>query len=113
MSEIGAKIKKLRMERKWSQEFLAHKIGVGQQYISKYEAGRMVPSSKTVDKLAEAFEVSTDFLISKEKIDLSSVNLRDKKFRELLNELNDLNEEDLLTVKNVIEALVFRRKFKK
>lgn len=113
MSNIGLKIKELRLQRGWSQETLAKKIGIGQQYISKYESGKLSPSLKTIGKLAAAFGVSVDFLRSKEKVDLSDLNIKDKSLRELLNEVNDLNEEDLLTVRNVIEALVYRNKNKK
>ena len=84
--------------------------GIGQQYISKYESGKLSPSFKTLEKIADIFGVSVDFLRTKEKIDLSDLNIKDQKLRDLLNELNDLNEEDLLTIKNVIEAIIFRNK---
>lgn len=112
MSDLAEKIKKLRQERGWSQDYLAEKVGIGQQYISKYESGKLSPSFKTLEKLADTFGVSVDFLRTRERIDLSSLNIKDKKLLDLLNELNDLNEEDLLTVKNVIEAIVFRNKNK-
>jgi transcriptional regulator with XRE-family HTH domain len=112
VSDFAEKIKMLRQERGWSQESLAEKIGIGQQYISKYESGKLYPSFKTIEKLAGTFGVSVDFLRTREKVDLSSLNIKDKKLLDLLNELNNLNEEDLLTVKNVIEALVFRNKNK-
>lgn len=112
MSNIGQKIKELRLQRGWSQEKLAEKIGIGQQYISKYESGKLSPSFKTLSKIADVLGVSVDFLRTKEKVDLSNVNVQDKNLRELLNEVNDLNEEDLFTIKNVIEALVYRNKNK-
>jgi transcriptional regulator with XRE-family HTH domain len=112
VSDLAEKIKKLRQERGWSQEYLADKVGIGQQYISKYESGKLSPSFKTLAKLADTFGVSVDFLRTREKIDLSGLNIKDKKLLDLLNELNDLNEEDLLTVKNVIEAIVFRNRNK-
>lgn len=110
MSDIGRRIKELRLERHWSQEYLAEKAGIGQQYISKYESGKMIPTLKTLEKLAGVFGVSADFLQAREKIDLAALNIKDEKLLELLDELDSLNEEDLLTVKNVIEALVYRRK---
>jgi transcriptional regulator with XRE-family HTH domain len=108
VSDLAEKLKKLRQERGWSQEYLAQMVGIGQQYISKYESGKQSPSFKTLEKLADTFGVSVDFLRTKEKIDLSGLNIKDKKLLDLLNELDALNEEDLLTIKNVIEAIVYR-----
>ena len=103
----------LRQERGWSQEHLAQIVGIGQQYISKYESGKLSPSFKTLEKLADTFGVSVDFLRTKEKFDFSGLNVKDKKLFDLLNELNELNEEDLLTIRNVIEAIIFRNRNRK
>lgn len=107
---LGERIKSLREERGWTQEELAKKISIGQQYISKYESGKAFPSFKTLEKLADAFGVSVDFLRMKEKINFEGLHVSDPRFIELLNELDGLSEEDLLTIKNVIEAIVFRSK---
>lgn len=113
-NNIGQKIKELRLKRGWSQEYLANKIGIGQQYISKYESGKMYPSLKTLLKLADVFEVSIEFSETKEAMNLTDKKIKDKGLTDfLLNEINNLNEEDSFTIKNVIEALIYRKKHKK
>ena len=44
----------LRGLRNWSQKELAAAAGLDTSSVSRYESGRMVPPSKTVDRLAEA-----------------------------------------------------------
>ena len=50
MADLGEKIKKLRFERKWSQDKLAERVGVGRQYISRYENGRILPNAEKSPK---------------------------------------------------------------
>lgn len=57
MSEIGSKIKELRISRKISQRKLAALAGISNTYLSDIEVGRTNPSLKTMEKLAEALEI--------------------------------------------------------
>lgn len=55
-------IKALREERGLSQASLARKLGVGQSAVAQWENGRSRPSSATMEKIAECFGVSLDYL---------------------------------------------------
>lgn len=59
---IGDRLKKLRGNR--SQQEIADKIGISRARLSHYETGRSEPDSDTLKKLAEFYQVTTDFLIS-------------------------------------------------
>jgi DNA-binding XRE family transcriptional regulator len=50
-------------ERGWSQTELADRIGVDPSQISRYEQGRITPSADVIVRFAEAFNVSTDYLL--------------------------------------------------
>ena len=41
--QIADKIVQLRKEKGWSQEYLAEKLGVSRQSISKWESGAAMP----------------------------------------------------------------------
>lgn len=56
MSEIGAKIKDIRLERKISQRKLAELAGISNTYLSDIEVGRTNPSLNTLGKIANALE---------------------------------------------------------
>jgi transcriptional regulator with XRE-family HTH domain len=53
----------LRKEHSWSQGELAERVGGDPAQISRYENGRITPSADAVVKLAEVFDVSTDYLL--------------------------------------------------
>lgn len=57
MSEIGANIRKVRMEKNVSQRKLAQQAGISNTYLSDIEVGRTNPSLKTLLKLAEALSI--------------------------------------------------------
>ena len=58
MESVGERIKRLRKERKWTQEILGSKLGVKKAAVQKYESNRVVNlKQETIAKLAEIFEV--------------------------------------------------------
>ena len=57
------KLKELRESIKISQSDLAKKINISQSNYSKYEKEIIEPNIETLIKLANFFQVSTDFLL--------------------------------------------------
>lgn len=53
----------LRKERSWSQADLANKTGISLVMVGKYERGDAIPSIEVAKKIADAFEVSLDYLV--------------------------------------------------
>lgn len=60
---IGKKIKELRLSRKMTQEELGKIIGVTTSMIGMYETGARNPSYAVLKKIAEYFNVTTDYLL--------------------------------------------------
>lgn len=58
-----AVLKQLRKKNKLNQTELAKGIGVSASAIGMYEQGRREPDHETLLKLANFFQVSTDFLL--------------------------------------------------
>lgn len=58
----------LRKEKGLSQYSLADKLGCSRGLISNYEQGRREPDFNTLLKLADYFNVSTDYLLGKSNI---------------------------------------------
>jgi len=59
----GKIIAHLRENKNWSQTDLADKSGVSRVMIGKYERGEAIPSIEVAKKIADAFEVSLDYLV--------------------------------------------------
>lgn len=56
-------LKSLRESKKISQAALAEKLSIDQTAVSKYERNIQLPEVRTLIKIAELFEISTDELI--------------------------------------------------
>ncbi|VAW18180.1 hypothetical protein MNBD_BACTEROID01-2856 [hydrothermal vent metagenome] len=60
---IGLKITELRKQKGWSQTELAKKIDVSRVIIGRYERNEAAPSIDVAKRMADAFEVSLDYLV--------------------------------------------------
>ena len=61
---IGNAIRKLREERRWTQEQLGKRIGRCQSAIAAYEIGRICPSVKTAKLMSIEFDVPLEFILA-------------------------------------------------
>ncbi len=109
-ADFPAKLKELRKKRGWSQGQLAQKIGADLQRISKYERGVIWPTMELTVKMAEAFDVSVDFLIRDDKA-AAVAKIENQKLLNKLEAINDLPEDDQETVISFLDAFIKRRKF--
>jgi len=55
-----------RKKKKITQKQLAEQIEVHFNMIGRYENGVVLPSVETLNKMADALEVTTDFLLGRE-----------------------------------------------
>ena len=65
---FSEKLKNLRKTHKITQEELAKIINVERSSIGKYESANTIPSNDTLIKIAEYFNVSTDYLLGKTNV---------------------------------------------
>jgi transcriptional regulator with XRE-family HTH domain len=63
---LAEKIIKLRKQSAWSQEELAEKMNISRQSVSKWESANSIPDLNRIIKLADIFDVTTDFLLKDE-----------------------------------------------
>ena len=61
------KIKELRERKEMSQAELAKMLNLSPSTIGMYEQGRRQPNHETLEKLADFFHVSTDYLLGREE----------------------------------------------
>jgi transcriptional regulator with XRE-family HTH domain len=59
--EIGARVRKLRQERRWSQERLAALLGISQNYLSVLERGRCSFTAEQLLTILKHFNVPIDY----------------------------------------------------
>ena len=88
---LNERIRKLRLERNLSQVDLAKKLNVTKQSVSNWENDNIQPSIEMLVKLAEAFSVSTDYLLGRD----------DRRYLEITG----LSDEEISHIQVVVEDL--------
>lgn len=83
--KFNENIRNLRRERDYSQEYLAEKLNVTRQTISKWENGAAMPDLKKLTEIADFFSVSMDTLLGIE------IENDDKKKESSSNNSNENN----------------------
>ena len=63
---LGNKIREIRLAKKISQVELAKILDVTKQSVSNWENENIQPSIEMLSKIADVFNVSTDFLLSRD-----------------------------------------------
>ena len=57
------KIKKMRLERGFTQRYIAYKTGVSQQAVVKWESGETMPAYSRLKTLAKIYDCTVDELL--------------------------------------------------
>lgn len=102
---LSVRIKELRKERKWSQKELGEKVDVSESFISKVESGKKQPSREVTTKIAEVFNVTTDFLLGRREEEKLNEML-DVKFRAMKERLANLPESQREMIMKQAENLM-------
>lgn len=66
MTDIGKKIKELRIEKNLTQKQLSEKLKIAQSSISEWEKGKYEPTATAIKQISIFFNVTSDFLLGLE-----------------------------------------------
>ena len=102
------RLAQLRKERGLSQKQLAEAIGVHYTQLRRYEAGTSQPTLEVLRTLAKTLNVSADTLI----FDASERPIAEP-FREHLQALSRLSEEEQKVAREVLDALLLKHDAKR
>jgi transcriptional regulator with XRE-family HTH domain len=97
-----------REAKGWNQSELADKSGVSRVMIGKYERGEAVPSIDAAKKIADALDVTLDFLVGE------GTNAKlDKKTVKRLHDIELLEEPKRNTLFDLIDTYIRDAKIRK
>ncbi|CEP66138.1 Cro/C1-type helix-turn-helix domain [Moorella glycerini] len=65
MKSLGERLAALRKEKALTQAEMARRLNMGQSTIAMYERNKRSPDAETLQKLADFFKVSVDFLLGR------------------------------------------------
>lgn len=105
--ELGDNMMLLRKRKGLSQADLGKMIGTSGDVIGRYERGDISPSIDVVEKIADALEVSIDYLIGKTKMVL------DKQTLERLEDMDKLPDDKKNYLYNLIDMCLRDFKIRK
>src|SRR4030042_1947655 len=70
MADFASRLRELRAQRKLRQKDLAAKLGVAQTTVANYEQGSRFPGEATLERIADFFDVSMDYLLGRAELSI-------------------------------------------
>ncbi|EJR36957.1 helix-turn-helix domain-containing protein [Bacillus cereus] len=111
---LGKKIAELRKNQKLSQYDLAERLGFSRGKLANYEQGQREPDYDTLKKIADYFEVSTDYLLDREIIKTNPDNpLADPKLGLWFKDIKDASPDKQEELKQFWEYIKQKEKDRK
>ena len=107
---FAERLKTLRKQHSFSQTELGKRVGIHYTHVGRYEAGRAKPTAETLQKLAAALGVTTDYLIEGATNDSAAGRLADKELLSLFQQVEELNNEDKHVVKRLLQSFLTMNK---
>ena len=103
---IGNRIADLRTNNHMSQFQLAKVLGIGTSTLEMYETNKRKPSPKVLNKIADYFDVSTDYLLGrKSKADQVHNATVDEALGTIMSfEGQPVTEHDKKVMKDLLES---------
>ena len=104
---FGERIKQLRLEHQWTQEYVCEKLNISSGALSRYETGMYEPKSlELVKDFAKLFDVSTDYLLGKSDVRNPEDKIKQEFEFAYHKEMEGLSDEE------IADALRFYKKIK-
>lgn len=103
------RLKELRKLRNINQQELADQMSVSRSSVAMWEKGTD-PGKEMLQKLAEYFDVSVDYLLEMSDIPKTETPQLDAEAQEILDMLNQLNEENRTQIFGLVKALASSQK---
>lgn len=106
MITLGRRIQELRKNNNITQQELGLKINISLPQIVRYETKDVQPPADVLNRLAEVFGVSIDYIVNGNTSEKAQQTLKDAEIIKEFQKIEILPEEEKKTIIKVISALV-------
>jgi transcriptional regulator with XRE-family HTH domain len=106
MNTLGERIQQLRKANSITQQDLGSKIDISHPQIVRYETKGVQPPADVLNKLAEVFGVSIDYLVNGNTNEKAQQTLKDAELIKEFQKIEELPQEEKSTIVKVISAYV-------
>lgn len=98
---VASRIRNSRIQKGYSLQEVAEKIGVSKQMINKYEKGDSIPTSDKLIAFSKLFGQKVDYFFRKPEVEIAEINFR-KKSKFSNKKVNALKEEVRIQIENYL-----------
>lgn len=98
----------MRKQKNWAQKELAAKVAIRFQQLNKYESGLNIPPAEMLVKLADALDVTVNFLLTGNPVEDSP--LASSRLFKRFQVLERLASDDQELVIKVIDAMIAKQR---
>ena len=106
MSDLGKRIQELRKQIGLTQAQLAAKIEISHTHLTRYESKNIQPPADVLQRLANVFDVSIDYLVNGNKSDKVEQTLKDAELIKQFKQLDKMPEDEKKSILKVLNALI-------
>ena len=100
--KFGENLKRIRKDKKMSQEQLAEKVNVSRQSVSKWETGEAYPEMNNILELCKIFNCKINELVHADMSDISSL---DEEVIMKVVKFNEKKQNQVKTLSNIISLI--------
>lgn len=104
---LGNQITKYRSEKGWTQAQLAELLQMHANHVSRWEKGHVWPRKKTIERLAELFEISVNELLGTQTSE-APLHLvkKDPELAQLMTQAAALGDEQRRALRMVLRSML-------
>lgn len=102
-TDFGRRIRKLRIDKKYSMQDLANELGVTKSSINMWENSSSIPKDSILIALSKIFNVSIDYLLGNEKMEEKIPE--NKTLHYIQRNLEKLDEQKLKQAEKILQTV--------
>lgn len=102
----GDRILDLRKKNAFSQQHVADIVKCSKAQLSRYESKDVQPPADLIKRLAELFNVSTDFIIKGDTDVIAKQSIHNTELLNQFKKISSLPEKEQKTILKVVRALI-------
>jgi transcriptional regulator with XRE-family HTH domain len=109
LAGFAERLRTLRKQKDLSQTELGQRAGLHYTHIGRFERGASRPSGDTLKRLADALEVTSDYLLEGAADDAARAKFADRELLKQFQEVERLPDEDKHVVKTLLDAFLTKK----
>ncbi len=111
-TSFGQRLREVRDAKSFTKDKLGKAINMHYSQIGWYEGNEASPSADALKKMANALDISTNYLMNGTIADLAAENIQDKTLINQFNPITELSSDNKIVVSKLIDAFLFQQEMK-